>query len=288
MRLLLFLTLLLPALAQADDCAAPATTGAVATDCVETGQWQLSLAIGAGHRSNPLHGGRNFPYLLLPDVSYYGQHWFFDNGTLGYSWTLQPAMQLSLVSRLNEEKGFFNRGHLSNVLNRQMLSSAELIGPAQKSGDQEELSLAEVAKRPTAVDAGMQFNWFAELVQLQANWWHDVSGQYDGQHASLSASHGWQTDTGNWQLTAALAWKSRQLMQTYYGIEPPLDSIYFGQPTESWQPELKFSWHYPLTSDWSVLAFYRHRWLDEGVTRSPLVAESSVRSWFFGMSYRFF
>lgn len=288
MRLLLFLTLLFPALLQADECPPAGESQAELANCVETGQWHFSLAVGAGHRSNPLNGGRNFPYLLLPDLSYYGQHWFFDNGTLGYSWTLQPAIQLSLVSRLNEEKGYFNRFHLSNLLNRQMLNSAGLIGPAQKYSDSGELSLADVAKRPTAVDAGIQLNWFATLGQVQANWWHDVSGHYEGQHASLSASQGWQTTAGNWQLTAALAWKSRQLIQTYYGVEQPLESIYFDQPGASWQPELKLSWNYPLTTDWSVLAFYRYRWLDDNFTRSPLVAENSVRSWFFGMSYRFF
>jgi outer membrane protein len=37
-----------------------------------------------------------------------------------------------------------------------------------------------------------------------------------------------------------------------------------------------------------MLAFYRYRWLDDAITVSPLVAENSVRSWFLGVSYRFF
>lgn len=284
MRLIIILLLLSPISAFADQCSASKNAAA---ECTTTGQWQFALALGAGHRSNPLLGGRNFPLNLMPDLNYYGNHWFFDNGTLGYSWSLSDELQLSLISRLNEEKGFFRRHHLSNVFTQQVSTGASLMGPTQKYQQAIELSVSDQAKRPTAFDAGWQLDWFTSLVQWKLNWLHDISGQYHGQHASIAASHGWQNRLGNWQFSAALSWKSGQLINTYYA--PDDHSLGFDQRLgDSWQPELKLSWSYPLTPEWSALAFYRYRWLDNAITLSPIVEESSVRSWFVGVSYRFF
>lgn len=284
MRLILILLSWCPFWAFADQCAANASQ---TSECAETNRWQLSLAIGAGHRSNPLVGGRNFPLYLMPDLNYYGTHWFFDNGTVGYSWALAEDMQFSLISRLNEEKGFFRRHHLSNFFSQQVSGAVSMMGPTQKSQQEIELSVANQAKRPTAVDAGWQLDWFTPAIHWKLNWLHDVSGKYHGQHASLSASHGWQNQLGNWQISSALSWKSSQLIDTYYAVDQSTE-MKFDRLGHSWQPELKLSWNYPLTSEWSMLAFYRYRWLDDAITLSPLVAENSVRSWFVGVSYRFF
>jgi outer membrane protein len=284
MRLIFVLLLLLPVWAVADQCS---TSKNPAEECAETGQWQFSLAIGAGHRSNPLVGGRNFPLNLMPDLNYYGKHWFFDNGTLGYSWALSNDLHLSLISRLNEEKGYFRRYHLSNLFTRQVTESVSMVGPTQKYQQEIELSVADQAKRPTALDAGWQLDWFTPTIHWKLNWLHDVSGQYHGQHASIAASHGWQNQLGNWQISSALSWKSSQLVNTYYAADQSA-AAKLDRLEHSWQPELKLSWNYPLTSEWSMLAFYRYRWLDDAITLSPLMAENSVRSWFVGVSYRFF
>lgn len=283
MRLIFVLLSLFPIWAMADDCSSSTMQ---AGHCAETGRWQFVLAIGAGHRSNPLVGGRNFPLALMPDLNYYGKNWFFDNGTLGYSWTLTNNVQLSAITLLNEEKGYFRRHHLSNVFTQQVTGNYGLMGPAQKSQQNIELSIADQAKRPTAVDAGWQLDWFTPTIQWKLNWLHDVSGQYHGQHAGISASHGWHNQLGHWQVSSALNWKSSQLITKYYAVDA-MTTAKIDRLGDSWQPELKLSWSYPLTSDWSMLAFYRYRWLDEAITNSPLVAENSVRSWFVGVSYRF-
>lgn len=283
MRLLLiFLLLPLFALADCDNTAMPNP------NCIEPEKLQLRLGVGLGHRTNPLAGGRNFPYWLIPDVSYYGQHWFFDNGSLGYSIELAPAWQLSLLGRLNEEKGYFRRAHPSNVFSRYMFNSAEMVGPAQKDSQRPTLTIADVGARPTAVDAGLQLDWFSPQLQLKANLWQDVSSTYHGQHASLTAQHGWQSGQGYWQLHASLFWKSADLMQTYYGIEEDGQELSYERRSDSWQPELKLSFSYPLSTQWSALVFYRYRWLDNTMTDSPLVQEQTIRGWFVGLSYQFF
>jgi outer membrane protein len=283
MRLLLICLLLPLAVFAECDNLTPANSS-----CIETEKLQLRLGFGAGHRSNPLAGGRNLPYWLIPDLSYYGKHWFFDNGSLGYSVELDSAWQLSIQSRLNEEKGYFQRAHPSNLFQRVMFNSAEVTGPAPRGMTKQAVNIVQVQSRPTAVDAGLQLDWFGPQLQVRMNWWHDISNTYHGQHASLSAQHGWSVGPGFWQLQATLYWKSADLMQTYYGIHEVEHELSYYQPSDSWQPELKLSYSHPLSSQWSALIFYRYRWLDHAMTESPLVVEHSIRGWFLGLSYQFF
>ncbi len=163
MRLLL-LFLLLPQLALAD-CRETADTN---PSCIDTDKLYLRLGMGLGHRSNPVAGGRNLPYWLMPDLSYYSKHWFFDNSTLGYSFELTPAWQLSMVTRLNEEKGYFQRAHASNLLNRFMVSNAEIVGPTLRNQQLQQLSIKDVKNRPTALDAGLQLDWFSTATATQS------------------------------------------------------------------------------------------------------------------------
>ncbi len=263
--------------------------------CVATEQWQINLAIGAGFRSNPLYGGHNFPLWLMPDISYYGEHWFFDNATLGYSWQLHDDIQLSLVSRLNEEQGYFRRRSAVNLFETQFISGMGVAGPVQKVAMKQELSIGDADKRPLALDGGLQLDWFLPGLQLKLNWWHDISQQYDGQHLRLAASSGWQNRLGHWQLCVALAWMDQHLMNTYYGLNANEGEGLEYRALASWQPEISLQWQYPLTERWQLLSLWRHRWLNTdvevplagGKMQSPLLQESTAHSWFIGFSYRF-
>jgi MipA family protein len=258
--------------------------------CVESEQFQLSVALGAGQRSNPLYDGESFPMLLLPDFSYYTDSWFIDNGTVGYSLAQNNQFAVSLVMRLNSEKGYFQRWFAGNVIT--MNTSGSFLPPEVEIGTEKSMSAVSVdhvKKRPTAVDAGLQFNWFGEQWQSRLNLWQDVNSKYEGQNASLSWSRFWPLAGGQFDLSTSLYWKSAKLIDTYYGVGE--DELYYlerYQGRASWQPELRLGWQKALTSRWSVLTFYRYLHLDDAMTDSPLVQDDSVQTWFVGMSYRFY
>ena len=258
--------------------------------CVESEQFQLSVALGAGQRSNPLYDGESFPMLLLPDFSYYTDTWFIDNGTLGYSLAQNDQFAVSLVMRLNSEKGYFQRWFAGTVIT--MNSSGSFLPPEVEVGTEKfmnTVSVEHVKKRPTAVDAGLQFNWFGEQWQSRLNLWQDINSTYEGQNASLSLSRFWPLAGGQFDLSTSLYWKSAKLIDTYYGVDE--DELYYlerYQGRASWQPELRLGWQRALTSRWSVLTFYRYLHLDDAMTDSPLVQDDSVQTWFVGMSYRFY
>jgi outer membrane protein len=258
--------------------------------CVEAEQFQLSVAVGAGQRSNPLYDGDGFPMLILPDFSYYTDSWFVDNGTFGYSLEQNEQFALSLVTRLNPEKGYFQRWFAGNVIT--MNSSAVFLPPAVEIGAEKTMSavsIENVKKRPTALDAGLQLNWFGEQWQSRLNFWQNVNSKYNGQNASWSWSTFWPLAGGQVDLAATLYWKSSKLIDTYYGVGE--DELYYLERyrgRDSWQPELRVGWQKALTSRWSVLTFYRYLHLDDAMTDSPLVQDDSVQTWFVGVSYRFY
>ena len=261
-----------------------------AEQCANEQQLYLNLALGLGQRSNPLYGGEKLPLILLPDVYYYSDNWFFDNGKLGTSWELDQAWTLSLVGQLNAEKGYFQKWFSGNAFQLQSSHASfstptlqdERFGPAQAS-------VREISKRPTAFDAGLQLDWFGDNWQLQTQLWQDISNKYQGQHASIGANRSFETVSGNWQLNARLYWKSAKLIDTYYGIdnnEPFYLPRYNGKP--SWQPELRLGWQRPLSERLALLAFVRYLHLDDAMTKSPLVRADNVTTWFFGVSYRMY
>ena len=261
-----------------------------AEGCVASEQFQLSVALGAGQRSNPLYDGDSFPMLILPDFSYYTDTWFIDNGTLGYSLVQNDQFAASVVMRLNSEKGYFQRWFAGNVIT--MNSAGALLPPEVEIGTEKTMStvsVEQVKKRPTAVDAGLQFNWFGEQWQSRLNLWQDINSKYQGQNASLSWSRYWPLAGGQFDLSTTLYWKSAKLIDTYYGVGD--DELYYlgrYDGRAGWQPELRLGWQKALNSRWSVLTFYRYLHLDDAMTDSPLVQDDSVQTWFVGMVYRFY
>ena len=68
-----------------EDCAA------ASDDCVAVGGWSLSVALGAGVRTNPLVHGQAIPLVVVPQFSYYGKRFFIDN--------LDPGVTLLEIGR---------------------------------------------------------------------------------------------------------------------------------------------------------------------------------------------
>lgn len=261
--------------------------------CVNEQQLYLSWALGYGERSNPLHGGEELQLVILPEIYYYGKHWFFDNGKLGSSWALSEQWQLSLVTQFNQEKGYFRKWFSGNVLQPDQLKFApSMVGPsmiAEQERAAPPVYISEVSKRPTAVDAGIQLDWFSGAWQAHTALWQDISNTYQGQHASVGLSRSWQNQLGKWQLTGNVYWKSAKLIDTYYGIDDnEASSLTRYSAGSSWQPELRLSWSKPLTERVALLAFLRYLHLDDAMTDSPLVRADHVTTWFFGVSYRFY
>lgn len=256
--------------------------------CITNADFMFSLSLGYGQRSNPLYGGAELPLVVLPDFYYYAEYWFFDNGKLGLTKPLTPNWQLSLVSQLNPEKGYFQKWFSSNFTAFPFTSPLTPQASVVEKSAAATANISQVNKRPTAVDLGIQLDWFKKSWHGQTIIWHDISNSYNGHHVSVSLGKSWQHSTGWWQLNGRLFWKGAKLMDTYYGINQyePFNIQHY-QAKASWQPEISLQWRQPITERATLVGFLRYLYLDKAMTNSPLTRSDHITTWFFGVNYRF-
>ncbi|PCK03415.1 MAG: hypothetical protein COA42_21045 [Alteromonadaceae bacterium] len=80
------------------------------TACAPVGQWEFSVGIGLGGRTNPVIDGDTTPIIVLPSLSYYGERFFFDTTTLGFTLVDQPKHLLNVIATISLDQSFFNDG----------------------------------------------------------------------------------------------------------------------------------------------------------------------------------
>lgn len=265
---------------------------------VDTGQWHVAVALGFGQKSNPLIGGDDLPLLVLPEVAYYGERFYFDNGDVGYTLVDSERFSVSVLTRFNVERAYFSFVHPSNILLTQSVSQAINSGElcVDCSGSESDAfevhlpSLDELSSRKYAIDGGLSFNVHLSAGgMVRAQWMQDISGVYRGQNALLEYSSGMAFGESRLGFTVGARYKSQKLMDYYYGIGPQdsVDPLFYYQAKASWQPYVKLTYSRPINEHWSLLTLLRYSYLGSGMSDSPVVKDNSTSTFFVGASYGF-
>src|SRR5207237_6354188 len=84
-------------------------------ECVAVGRWNLSVALGAGIRTNPVVHSQDIPLVVVPQFSYYGKRFFIDNLDPGVTLFEGEASTLSLIASPGYDRVFFYRSDLQNI-----------------------------------------------------------------------------------------------------------------------------------------------------------------------------
>lgn len=259
-------------------------------NCTPVNQWQLGVAVGLGVRTNPLVDGDNIPLIILPDIAWYGESAYFDNGELGYQWIQQPNQALATFIHLDSERAFFSFWHPANVLFP--LSAESIQDPdvtVSELPNTPELSKNAVAARDWAINAGVRWHYYSQNSEWTVSAEHDVSGVHQGGKLKLSYQHHMQWQNWSISLTPALVWKSTQLINYYYGIDTAdnVDKQYYYQGKAGWQPSLSVTMQKPINDKWQWLLRASYQHLPAGMSNSPLVKQHNIHTAFFGLAYRF-
>src|SRR5260370_39879809 len=99
MRKLLFAYLLAAAAAaSAARASSVSDCDADSRDCAVVGKWNVSLALGAGVRTNPLVHGQDLPLVVVPQIRYYGKRFYIDNLDVGFTAVDGEKNSLSLIT----------------------------------------------------------------------------------------------------------------------------------------------------------------------------------------------
>ncbi|WP_075187646.1 MipA/OmpV family protein [Teredinibacter haidensis] len=292
------------------------------SDCVAVGEWEFSIALGAGLRSNPLIDGDDLPLFILPSVRYYGDRFFIDGYSAGYTFFNSGEHQVNAVVTIGFDQIYFKSRNLGELV----LDSGPILGSTNDTFkadeyqlDGEDFILDEVPtpepeptvaspsinpkapewreppdidllhSRDTAGLAGFEYafynaHWDASVQLLQ-----DVSSVHDGQEVRAAIARSTRIAKASLELAAGFSWQSQELLQYYYGIEEgEVDDPILAYKTSSGiSPFIRLDWRRRMSGNWSWQATVHQRWLASGIKRSPLLDEDTVLTLYFGAVYHF-
>jgi outer membrane protein len=259
--------------------------------CLNANEWQLGIALGIGFTSNPLVDGDNIPLLVLPDIAWYGETFYFDNGELGYQWLDDKKSYFVTYLNIDKEKAFFTFWHPANILlplNRfNQVTAAD--GPNQSSPEQLPISIDDIDRRNWALMGGGRWYYRPDNAEWQLSLEKDLSATHNGEKLEISYQHFWQWSSFHFSTQVKMTWKSSDLVDYYYGWDEhdKVDPSYFYQASSGWQPAVGLTLQKKIQNNWLWLTRVSLQKLHSGMTNSPLVEERNIFSVFSGFAYQF-
>ena len=258
--------------------------------CIEDKAWQFGLAIGAGVRSNPLVDGDNIPLILIPDIAYYHSAFYFDNGELGWQAQANDNTSVELFLSINAERANFSLWHPANIFVPDLSLNAGATPPdTTNQPSQIEISIDDINNRKWAIDAGIRWQWHTDNQTVKLSLMQDASGVYKGNHAKFEYQY--SVVIADWYITVAPSahWYSDKLTNYYYGISEEdtevREALY--EAKGGIQIGVNVTATYQLNDNWFVLMRFGNKSLHGGMKQSPLVKDSTIRTAFAGLAYRF-
>jgi outer membrane protein len=262
-----------PTFAAAGDCAS------ASDDCVAVGQWSLSVALGAGVRTNPLVHSQDIPLVVVPQFSYYGKHFFIDNLDPGVTLFDGNQNTLSLVASPGYDRVFFYRSDPQNLF---IGSSAAFATP--RNQPYVTYVQQQVAKRSPKVTylAGPEWTFRYGALTGQLDYLHEITGRNHGDEVRAALKVPLGHLAGAWAANMGLTWKSTAVVNYYYGVP---GGVYDAGPALN--PFVKIGYSRPLSSKWELDAFVHCERLGNAIYDSPIVARHYVTTAFVGATYSF-
>lgn len=272
---LLMATVLLPQGAAAQSaCTAPSA------DCMVVGEWNISLSLGLGQRTNPVDGNSDIPLVVIPQISYYGKRFFLENLELGFTLHESEANTLSLIAAPGYDRIFFYRNDLQNYF----VSGGAfgLVSAPQYNSDNRELRESEYpmrARRTTyLIGPEWTFNYGRLVGQVDAL--YEVTGRHQGYEVRAALATPLIQAEDSLTVSAGLTWKSAEVVRYYYGI----DRLY--QPGSAINPFVKLAYSKPLSPRWAFNAFAHYEYLSDAIADSPIVSGHGVTTVFAGVVFK--
>lgn len=279
-----------PTAATASTTEAESKCDAPSDDCVTVGTWSLSVALGAGVRTNPVVGGRDIPLVVVPQFSYYGKRFFIDDLDPGVTLFDGESNTLSLVASPGYDRVFFYRSDLQNVFAFSPTSfSGGYTGffarpPPASLQAQSPSAFRELPRpaRKVTYLAGPEWTFKQGKLSGQLDYLHEITGHSHGDEirGALGLPLG-SVLGGSINARAGFTWKSAATVNYYYGYP----GLY--EPGWALNPFVKLGYSRDLSSKWRFDAFVHLERLGNAISDSPIVDRHYVTTAFIGATYVF-
>ena len=263
---------------------AQAKCTAVSPDCVIVGEWDLSVGLGVGVRTNPIAGRSDIPLYVVPQISYYGKRFFLDNLEPGFTLYEGDVHTVNLVAAPGYDRVFFSRGDLQNILVSAPWAAPGVGGGQLVSEDQGQGSAQQLPshRRHTTYLAGPEWLFSHGRLAGQLSALYEVTGRHHGYEVRGAISAPLIQTEHSLIANAGFTWKSAETVGYYYGVRG------FYRPQAALNPFVKVAYSRPLSERWMLNAFVHYEFLSDEIADSPIVSESSVVTAFVGFNFKVF
>ncbi len=262
----------------------PTTVSAV--EQVETDKWTFSIFAGQGQIENPVVNLKDIDTNVFPSISYYGERFFWEGTTLGYSLLESDDVIVDLVGLLNED-GLFH--HFEE---QEDLTVIDALGfnPSRFPIDGGEVF--KPVERDISYLGGISVSVFNDYFETRLGYFHDLTAVHHGYEIHFSLGRGIETKWFNIYFEAGKVIKSDDLVRYYYQFQDKelaflggIKDFYTGG--QSHNHYYKVELDVPLTDYLSLTGFFKHTHLGNNISKSLLVEDNNYQTSFIGVRYSF-
>ncbi|MFB2649201.1 MipA/OmpV family protein [Shewanella mangrovisoli] len=253
-------------------------------ETVSAGDWQISLAAGYGALENPRAKVENINTWILPTWYYYGENFYVENFTLGYSLYESESFIVDLQTRFNED-GFF---YEFDGLNKLLLSDILGYTPVKQPINPKVVKFEEI-ERNLSYLGGLNATWVTPYLDISLGYFHDITGVHQGNEIQLRLKRSQAFSWGALGFEIGAIRKSENLVGYYYQLtkeeEGPLRTKY--QPSAAINYHARSVVNVPIFDSVNFVAILEYTWLGQEITDSVLIDKAGYVSGFVGISYDF-
>lgn len=261
-------------------------SGAQAAD--SDSQWQISLGLGAGIRTNPVMDNKDIPLVVIPQVSYQGERFFIQNLDVGYTLFQNETQQFNLLVTPSYDQVFFNKWDINNFVERSGLAMSSSKDTPTVELTNRVIDKRLLHKRRMAGLAGVEYSHSLYGLDVQMQLLSEATGYYNGTEARIAVSKSINLGKHDVKLTLGTNWQDTKTLNYYYGL--PLQEALSHEPYDAeagFTSLLRFDWSYQLDEHWSLRFFTSYRHLSPAISGSPLATTNKVTTAFVGGVYHF-
>ncbi|MFC4312495.1 MipA/OmpV family protein [Steroidobacter flavus] len=256
---------------------------AVSPDCVIVGEWDLSVGLGVGVRTNPVAGRSDIPLYVIPQFSYYGKRFFIDNLEPGFTLHDGDVHTFNVVAAPGYDRVFFSRSDPQNLLVNSLASAPGTGGGNSIDfGDDRGIQEFVTHRRRTTYLAGPEWLFSYGRFAGQLSALYEVTGRHDGYEVRGAISTPLIQTENSLVANAGFTWKSAATVRYYYGVEG------FYRPSAALNPFVKVAYSRVLSERWTLNAFVHYEYLSNEIADSPIVSDPSVVTAFVGFNFKVF
>lgn len=280
---ILLTSLCLPSIGMAKDSCA------TKDECIEMRNWDLGVAVGWGQKTNPLRDFDDIPVFFIPSVAYYGEHWFFDNGNVGYNLTEQNYFSLNLVTSYSLDRAYFYRWDPSNIFLARSTQEQANFKTANSLSSEPDPEFNSLESRNFTLLGGAEAFIYSQLGTIRLAYTHDMFNVHNGSEAQIKWTYVWHPNRWIIDLSLVFDWKSEKVVDYYYGVRPS-ENAYWSeqyQADSGWNQGAEVTARYILTDNWDLLLAVRYTQIADEIAASPLLDEDYSSTYFVGAAYRF-